>query len=97
MGATNFNAFITSGSFGGPTDGVRVVSMLVHAKSGVRTEITVGSGTFTQHKLVYGKAVEASRDTQSLYFGEEGVPIVGRGYVRVSGASGRVGIVWRNL
>ena len=96
MGATTKSRFSANGSFGGVTCGVRIVACAYHGKSAVRTLLHVCSGTMTRPVIPFDKA-GATRLSESAYFGEDGIPIRGRGYVKHSGASGLVTVVWRNL
>ena len=88
--------FTANGSFGGATCGVRVIACAYTANSAVRTLLHVCSGTFTQPVVPFDLA-GATRLSQTAYFGDDGVDIRGRGYVKVSGAGGRILVVWRNL
>jgi hypothetical protein len=97
--ATTWSRFTATGSFGGKTCGVRVVACTYATKSAVMTNLAVCSGTTTSVVIPFTFA-DANRITQTMYFGEDGVPIrgkSGRAKVLVSGASAQVLVVWRNL
>ena len=97
--ATMRSRFTATGSFGGKTCGVRIVACVYATKSAVLTNLSVCSGTTTNVVVPFVFA-NATRITQTAYFGEDGIPIngsKGRAKVLVSGASAQVVVVWRNL
>jgi len=94
--ATNKSRFTSNGSFGGVTCGVRIVAVNVQSKSTERTLVRVCSGTLTS-PVFYHDNFGANIGPKTHYFGEDGIPVAGRGYVKISGASAAAVVVWRTL